>query len=40
MLDEFDDAFYELYETESLEELFVKYVREQIDDFQYRKGTG
>ena len=40
VLDEFDDAFYELYETESLEELLVKYVREQIDDFQYRKGTG
>lgn len=31
--DEFDDAYYELYEDNPLEELLIKYARKHIDEF-------
>ena len=34
--EDFDDAFYDLYETESLSELLLQYVRKNIEEFQYR----
>lgn len=31
--DTFDDAYYELYEKEPLDDLLVKYARNHMDDF-------
>lgn len=31
--DDFDDKYYELYECESLEEMLVSYVKQNLDDF-------